>query len=224
MSFYKPKPGVVCASAGPRDIVVRRDGQRLFRLGHQNTFCTVNVYQGNRKVHIRRYMSPGERGNADFLPTRYGIALTVKEFNDLLECVGVLRERLLELSPVVVEAPQASRAPRRSDIDMFGECHEVSSDTPTKKKTALYDNSKFSDGCRGGGVDRLQSDHNPLRDEREAEYDMIDDRSFSSKPRGSRKRPHPHPEEQEEEVEEEEEVVLDEEVGAGGVRFLETTV
>lgn len=74
-----------------RSVVYRKNGEKLLRLGKRNTFVSVRPFKGVPLVHVRRFTSPEENGFGDYLPTVQGIALSAREFQDMLEKMDDLR-------------------------------------------------------------------------------------------------------------------------------------
>jgi len=61
----------------------------LFKLGFRGYHATVIEYIGEVKVHIRKYIDEEGRKN---IPTKFGVALTVQEFEDLKKAMKDLSE------------------------------------------------------------------------------------------------------------------------------------
>lgn len=61
----------------------------LFKLGSRGYHATVQEFQGQIRVHIRKYID-GEEKNK--FPTKYGIALSIEEFEELFKVMGDLSE------------------------------------------------------------------------------------------------------------------------------------
>jgi len=61
----------------------------LFKLGFRGYHATVIEYIGELKVHIRKYIDEEGRKN---IPTKFGVALTVQEFEDLKKAMKDLSE------------------------------------------------------------------------------------------------------------------------------------
>lgn len=61
----------------------------LLKLGTRGYYATVNEFQGQIRVHIRKYNDGLEKGK---VPTVYGVALSVDEFEELKNVLGDLSE------------------------------------------------------------------------------------------------------------------------------------
>ena len=59
----------------------------LFKIGDRHYFATVSEYDNELRVHIRKYYelsAPTQDPSAPMIPTKYGIALNLKEWTDLM--------------------------------------------------------------------------------------------------------------------------------------------
>ena len=63
----------------------------LFKLGLRGYHATVKEFQGKIRVHIRKYIDIEERKN---IPTKFGIALSIEEFEELKKVLDDLTEML----------------------------------------------------------------------------------------------------------------------------------
>ena len=72
---------------------------KVISLGDRYYCATVNEFKEEIKIHVRKYYEPkAEPGEAPpFLPTKYGIALTVKEWSDLQKYTPQLNTMVEEL-------------------------------------------------------------------------------------------------------------------------------
>ena len=103
------------------EIVTRRDGQRLIRLGSMQTFATVCRFEGSIKIHVRRYSHPDDNQCDDWLPTKSGIALSLTEFGDLLQSSDQLMDWSKELRPRILppSSTTTSSSPSTSGFSSF---------------------------------------------------------------------------------------------------------
>ena len=73
---------------------------KVFSLGDRYYCITANKFKDQIKIHVRKYYEDKpEPGQAPpFYPTKYGVALTVKEWNDLLKYASQINDmvKLLE--------------------------------------------------------------------------------------------------------------------------------
>ena len=72
---------------------------KVLSLGDRCYCATANKFKGEIKIHVRKYYEPKpEPGEAPpFLPTKYGVALKVKEWNDLQKYAPQLNAMVEEL-------------------------------------------------------------------------------------------------------------------------------
>ena len=85
------------AAAAAADVVVRQNGERLYRVGEdkRNIFLTVSEWKGKSLIHIRRYISEDtEDEEKNWFPTSKGIALTETEFDKVMNSKGIVKKEL----------------------------------------------------------------------------------------------------------------------------------
>ena len=72
---------------------------KVLSLGDRYYCATANKFKGEIKIHVRKYYEPkAEPGQAPpFFPTKYGVALTVEEWNDLLKYAPQLNAMVEQL-------------------------------------------------------------------------------------------------------------------------------
>lgn len=69
----------------------------LLKLGTRGYYVTVNEFQGKIRVHIRKYNDGLEKGK---VPTVYGVALSVDEFEELKNVLVDLSEMVSTMSAI----------------------------------------------------------------------------------------------------------------------------
>ena len=72
----------------------------LFKIGERHYFATVSEYNNELRVHIRKYYDlsvPTKDPSAPLVPTKYGIALDIKEWSDLMAKIPSLNTMIEEL-------------------------------------------------------------------------------------------------------------------------------
>lgn len=88
----------------------------LFPLGDRDYFATVNRFNGELKIHIRKYFEPKPiPGEAPpLLPTKYGVALNPKEFIELQTILPYLND-IVEQNQVDLKEPQVDQVKWRKN-------------------------------------------------------------------------------------------------------------
>ena len=85
---------------------IPRNLDQLYTLGDRDYYATVNRFNNQLRIHIRKYFEPQPAPGEvpPFLPTKFGVALTVKEWNDLLNYVPVVND-IIEQNQETPEEP-----------------------------------------------------------------------------------------------------------------------
>jgi len=84
---------------------------RLYFLGDRDYCATVNTFNNQLKIHIRKFFEPKAiPGEAPpLLPTKYGVALDIKEWKELMKIAPELN--------TAIEKYQARQEPSADNLE-----------------------------------------------------------------------------------------------------------
>ena len=70
----------------------------MFQLGERHYFAVSRKFNGKVSIHIRKFYDKNniEGCNSQKIPTKFGVALTVEEWFDLLRIAPLLNEDITE--------------------------------------------------------------------------------------------------------------------------------
>ena len=94
----------------------------LFKIGDRHYFATVSEYDNELRVHIRKYYelsAPTQDPSAPMIPTKFGIALNLKEWTDLMSKLNSISYSINQLTEVTSFLKRKFRGIKIGDRDYF---------------------------------------------------------------------------------------------------------